>query len=206
MKVTRARARGPVQMKQHDFLRMMRELERRSQHRREAGAFLLSPSDASAPNVSAVAYYDDLDPQSLTGGITFHAAGYTRLNKLCRDEQVCVIADLHLHPGSGVRQSDIDSAHPMVARAGHLALIAPRYGLRVTRADQLGAHLKTVDGWTTYVESAVQRLFVVQPTLRGRALQLRSFVRRAFTKDKPDEQVGPRADQPHRTPLHPTGG
>jgi hypothetical protein len=57
-------------------------------------------------------------------------------------DQVRVIADIHLHTGSGVRQSHTDAAHPMVARAGHLALIAPQFGRGVTRVDQLGAHLK----------------------------------------------------------------
>lgn len=165
-----------VRLAQHTFLRLMRELEGRSQHRREAGAFLLGPT--SGQDITRVAYYDDLDPTCLTGGITFHASGYTKLNQLCRDDQVRVIADIHLHPGPGVRQSHTDVAHPMVARAGHLALIAPQFGRGVTRADQLGAHLKATDGWNTFLQSEVADVFVVHPTLRGRLMQLASFLRR----------------------------
>jgi proteasome lid subunit RPN8/RPN11 len=169
-------SRPPVRLAQHTFLRLMRELDDRSQQRREAGAFLLGPASGQA--ITRVAYYDDLDPTCLTGSITFHASGYTKLNQLCRDDQVRVIADIHLHPGLSVRQSDTDAAHPMVARVGHLALIAPQFGRGVTRADQLGAHLKVAEGWHTFLKSEVADVFVVHPTWRGRLMQLTSFLRR----------------------------
>ena len=169
----RGEARPQVHIAQHTFLRLMRELEGRSEHRREAGAFLLGP--VCGHDITRVAYYDDLDPTCLTGGITFHSSGYTNLNKLCRQDRVRVIADIHLHPGPGVRQSHTDAAHPMVARAGHLALIAPQFGRGVTRADQLGAHLKAAEGWHTFLQSEVAKTFVVHPTLRGRLMRLASF-------------------------------
>ncbi|TDW19452.1 hypothetical protein EV650_6061 [Kribbella kalugense] len=169
--------RPQVRLAQHTFLRLMRELESRSQHRREAGAFLLGR--ASGHDITRIAFYDDLDPTCLTGGITFHASGYTKLNQICRDSKVRVIADIHLHPGPGVRQSQTDAAHPMVARAGHLALIAPQFGRGVTQADQLSAHLKAVGGWNIFLQSKVADVFVVHPTLRGRLMQLTSFLRRS---------------------------
>lgn len=169
--------RGPrVRIAQHTFLRLVRELEDRSEHRREAGAFLLGPEPGH--DVTRVAYYDDLDPDCLTGGITFHSSGYTKLNQLCRNHQVRVIADIHLHPGPGVQQSHTDATHPMVARAGHLALIAPRFGQDVTRAEQLGVHLRAADGWHSFLQSEVADVFVVHPTLRGRLAQLATFLRR----------------------------
>lgn len=167
---------GPrVRIEQHTFLRLLRELEDRGQHRREAGAFLLGPEPDH--EVTRVAYYDDLDPECLTGGITFHSSGYTRLNRLCRDYHVRVIADIHLHPGPGVQQSHTDAAHPMVARTGHLALIAPRFGQDVTRAEHLGAHLKAADGWHSFLPSEVANIFVVRPTWRGRLMLLVSPLR-----------------------------
>lgn len=80
-------------------------------------------------------------------------------------DQVRVIADIHLHTGSGVRQSHTDAAHPMVARAGHLALIAPQFGRGVTRVDQLGAHLKGAQGWHTFLESEVAEVLGRSPDL-----------------------------------------
>lgn len=193
---TKATEQRPlVRMTQHDFLTMMRQLERHGEHRREAGAFLLASAaaaettrvhrvlnslrrrvparPASAPRrahvdaVTAVAYYQDLDPECLTGGITFRAIGYTRLSELCRSQGLRVVADIHLHPGSGTRQSSTDADHPMVARAGHLALIAPRLGAQVTTPDELGAHVVTMTGWSSYFFEGIEEVFQVRRTLRG---------------------------------------
>jgi hypothetical protein len=196
-------------MKDHDFLTMMRQLELHGEHRREAGAFLLGATADSANTtkvrgsrmmlrrlmhttilraldttqvdpVCAVAYYRDLDPESLTGGITFHAIGYTRLSELCRRKGLSVVADIHLHPGDGTRQSSTDADHPMVARAGHLALIAPRLGTDVTTPDELGAHVMTAPGWTSYFSSDVAQVFKVRRTLRGTAMRVSTHLRTTF--------------------------
>jgi hypothetical protein len=165
----------PVRVSEHVFLEVMSELGRRSMHEREAGAFLLAPHGSQ--HVTAVAYYDDLDPSSLTGGITFHANGYSRLNELCRERGLRVLADIHLHPGQWTGQSHVDAAHPMVARAGHLALIAPHYGSGVTRSQQLGAHLKTSTGWQSFSGADVRQVLDVKPTFRGRLHRLGLRVR-----------------------------
>lgn len=157
----------PIRVTEHVFLRMMDELERRSMHEREAGAFLLAAPESQT--VTAVAYYDDLDPGSLTGGITFHAIGYSRLNQLCRERALRVVADIHLHPGERTSQSSVDAAHPMVGRSGHLALIAPGYGAGVTQLEQLGAHLKTSAGWQSFSGTDVRRVLDITWSLRGRA-------------------------------------
>ncbi|MBB6627498.1 hypothetical protein H5V45_09200 [Nocardioides sp. KIGAM211] len=198
---TTAKHRPLVMMKQHDFLTMMRQLERHGEHRREAGAFLLASAAAAAETtrvhrvlnglwhriptrlasasrhahvdaVTAVAYYKDLDPGCLTGGITFHAIGYTRLSELCRSQGLRVVADIHLHPGNGTRQSTTDADHPMVACAGHLALIAPRLGAYVTTPDELGAHVMTTTGWASYFSEDIENVFLVRRTLRGLVMQI----------------------------------
>lgn len=189
-------------MKQHDFLMMMRQLERQGEHRREAGAFLLGSAAGAAEttmvrrvitslrsrvltstrplphadSVTAVAYYKDLDPECLTGGITFHAIGYTRLSELCRNRDLRVVADIHLHPGNGTRQSSTDADHPMVARAGHLALIAPRLGAHVMTPDELGAHVMTTTGWTSYFRDDVENVFQVRRTLRGLIMRMGAYL------------------------------
>lgn len=169
------RASGPVTMKQHDFLAMMRRLARQSENRREAGAFLLGPTGGRGPRrneVTAVEYYVDLDPDSLTGGITFHASGYTRLNQTCRERGLRAVADIHLHPGRGARQSPTDAAHPMVARPGHVALIAPNYGFGVTSADQLGVNIKTSTGWHSLSDADIESVFHVRTTARGTLMRI----------------------------------
>ena len=85
------------------FTPLAGELARRGTGERETGAFLLAraghPRDGSRrPQVVSVAYYDDLDPGCLTGGITFTADGYTALATLCRRDGLQVAADIHTHP------------------------------------------------------------------------------------------------------------
>jgi len=173
--------RAPVIMKQHDFLMMMAQLAVQSEGRREAGAFLLCAKDprtgtSAGATVTDVEYYYDLDPTSLTGGITFHASGYARLSRICRDRGLRVVGDIHLHPGTWTRQSQTDGDHPMVARAGHLALIAPNFGAGVRSPRRLGAHLKTNTSWESFTDHEVDAVFCVKPTTRGALLRLRSIL------------------------------
>jgi hypothetical protein len=117
---------------------LMAELARRGDGQRESGAFLLGPAESR--RITTVAFYDDLDPTSLTGGIQLHAAGYTRLNILCRATSLQVFADIHTHPGDHTQQSGVDARNPMVAIAGHVALIAPDFARGPKRLHRLGAH------------------------------------------------------------------
>lgn len=136
------------------FHDLVRELARRGTGRRESGAFLLTerdhPADCLPQPVTAIAYYDDLDPGCLTGAITFHADGYTALAVRCRRDRLRVVGDIHTHPFDCVVQSGIDAAHPMIALAGHVALIAPRFAAGVTDAEALGVHVREGAGWASY--------------------------------------------------------
>ena len=62
------------------------------------------------------------------GGITFHAAGYAALWQYCREWRLQLLADVHTHPGSHVKQSPTDQHNPMVPVVGHTALIVPNFG------------------------------------------------------------------------------
>lgn len=154
---------GRLSITRELFDTLMKELEARGAGARESGAFLLTSSDSGDaddqewPEVTAIAYYDDLDPSSLTGGITFNAAGYTALNALCRREQLRVVGDIHTHPREWVAQSSIDAAHPMVALPGHVALIAPSFACAPLDPDELGIHVFRAPGWDSYfgVDEAV---------------------------------------------------
>jgi hypothetical protein len=137
------------------FREVIHELARRGGGSRESGAFLMTDRDHAASSlpqpVTAVAYYDDLDPDCCrTGAITFHGDGYTALAARCRRDRLRVIGDIHTHPSDRVAQSRTDAAHPMIALDGHVALIAPRFAIAVTDAQALGVHVRENGGWASF--------------------------------------------------------
>lgn len=100
------------------------ELRQRTEGIRESGAFLLGVHKGTRRRIVRFAYYDDLDPGCLDSGIViFDGSGYGPLWDLCRSEGLSVVADIHVHPGYA-RQSESDRKHPMIAKQGHIALIA----------------------------------------------------------------------------------
>lgn len=114
--------------------------------------------------VARIAYYEDLDPDCLTGGIDFHAEGYQRLSELCRREGLQVIGDAHTHPTDCVRQSATDSGNPMVARAGHVALIVPRFARGRVRLKEVGVARYLAPGWESWWgREAARRLQIRWP-------------------------------------------
>ena len=108
--------------------RLWRALQGRGQGRRESGAFLLGYEDGNGRRrIVDFVLYDALDPNCLdTGIIRFDGRFFGQLWEICRQRNLSVVADVHTHPG-GSAQSPSDRAHPMIARAGHLALIVPHY-------------------------------------------------------------------------------
>jgi hypothetical protein len=117
---------------------------------RESGAFLLGPEN-HPQLASEFVLYDDLDPECLTGGITFHGVGYHRLSELCRQHGLRVRADVHTHPTKSVQQSSIDRRHPMIARDGHLAMIVPDYARTRGRPREIGLHrYRSDNGWDSW--------------------------------------------------------
>lgn len=144
------------------YRRLLTELRRRGGGKREAGAFLLANAANAARAVAAVAYYDDLDPNSLTGDITFGADGYTALGALCEAEQLVVIADIHTHPSRFVQQSRVDAAHPMVAIAGHVAVIVPNFATGTIDQRDLGVHeFLGAGAWHSTYGDEVAHIFVI---------------------------------------------
>jgi len=90
--------------------------------------------------VARIIYYDDLEAECLTGGISMSARAYDVLWALCAEEQLTVIADVHTHPGSSVRQSPIDQRNPMMAIPGHLAFIVPHLATHQIAPSEVGAY------------------------------------------------------------------
>jgi hypothetical protein len=116
------------------------ELERRGGHKHEAGAFLLGTDRHGRLEICDVIFYDDLDPNAYaTGACVLHGDAFARLWTICREKKLTVVADVHTHPGTAI-QSPSDKANPMVARAGHVAIIVPNYASWPIPPDRLGVY------------------------------------------------------------------
>jgi hypothetical protein len=177
------------------FALLLKELSHRGGGIRESGAFLLGAADDDPVRdpindrveVIALAFYDDLDPDCLTGGITFSADGYSALAKICRRDGVRVVGDIHTHPADWVGQSPTDANHPMSALSGHLALIAPRFAQDDLTTNDLGAHRYGGTGtWMSYYGSDVDAVLRVTGGITSRWIprwlcHLGSWLRRLLT-------------------------
>lgn len=105
---------------------------------RESGAFLLGRRRNGRARIVEFVLYDDLDPNCLDSGIVrIDGRYFGALWNLCKRRNLTVVADVHVHPGCAL-QSDSDRAYPMIARAGHLALIIPRFALGPLRQADIG--------------------------------------------------------------------
>ncbi len=132
------------------WVTMVRELGRRGRGERESGAFLLADKNGDQRLVTRVVYLDDLDPNCLRGGIHLNGLAYSKLWDLTTQEHRRVVGDVHTHPASGVRQSPIDAANPMISSPGHVALILPDFATHRVRPRNVGVHLYDGNGWTTW--------------------------------------------------------
>jgi len=101
------------------------ELHRRTEGRHESGAFLLGHKSQDGRRVSALVYYDELDAEAYSSGVCILPCRcvWPTWQRL-RDLGLVVVADAHVH-GLDAGQSRADRESPMVARAGHLAIILP---------------------------------------------------------------------------------
>lgn len=116
-------------------------LERRGRCRHEAGAFLLGVARNGRREVQSAIFYDDLDPHAYSTGVcVLHGDAFGKLWEQCRKRGLTVVADVHTHPGAGF-QSDADRTNPMVARAGHIAMILPNFARWPIRSDQMGIYI-----------------------------------------------------------------
>jgi len=122
--------------------RLLSELRCRGMDgRRESGAFLLGLRRDGRARITQFVLYDDLDPHCLdTGIVSFDGRFYAALWDKCRESGLSVVADVHTHP-DGSYQSPSDQANPMISRAGHIALIVPRFAASPVRITELGLYL-----------------------------------------------------------------
>ena len=89
-------------------------------------------------HVSDTVFYDDLDPDAYrTGIVVMHASSFGALWDQCRSSGLSVVADIHVHPRAAF-QSWADRMNPMIATAGHLALIVPNFARPPVLPEKLG--------------------------------------------------------------------
>ncbi len=85
-------------------------------------------------------FYDDVDPTCFKNGIVeFDGRKFGTVWQHCRDKGLTVAADVHVHPG-GYGQSASDQHNPMIAEAGHLALILPHFAARRPEPGRIGIY------------------------------------------------------------------
>lgn len=121
------------------FLELLNRLEFEGNQERETGAFLLGP--IGEPKITEYKLYNELDPQAFHEKyITFKQEGYIHLWDYCTKNNLKVWADIHTHPGEWIQQSIIDQNHPMIAQKGHIALIAPNYGMVEEPLEEIGIY------------------------------------------------------------------
>ncbi len=121
------------------WFRLLRDLARRGEGRRESGAFLLGTLEGENRHIRGYLLYDDIDPDALQGIIVFDGSKMDRVWAECERTGWRVVADVHTHPG-GYGQSPTDRAHPMMPRRGHLALIVPDYAQRAVKPGSIGIY------------------------------------------------------------------
>ena len=68
-----------------------------------------------------------------------HGGTFAKLWARCRKAGLKVIADLHAH-GGVARRSEADRTNPMIARAGHIAIIVPDFAVGPIPHHRLGIY------------------------------------------------------------------
>jgi proteasome lid subunit RPN8/RPN11 len=129
---------------------------------RESGAFLLGKRRNGRARMLDFVLYDDLDPHCLdTGIVSFDGRYFGALWEICKKRGVAVVADVHTHPGESW-QSDSDRDHPMISRAGHLALIVPRFAASPVRRSEVGIYrYEGAKNWHAVPNDKRRRFFYI---------------------------------------------
>jgi proteasome lid subunit RPN8/RPN11 len=122
------------------WMRILAELAHRGEGRHEAGAFLLGGKELGRRTVEDVIYYDELEADAYSAGVCIlHGDAFAKLWAHCRQKHMTVVGDVHTHLGVAM-QSDADRTNPMIARAGHIAVIVPNFARGAIEHEELGVY------------------------------------------------------------------
>jgi len=105
---------------------------------------------------------DTLDEHAYDSGVCIlEAPAFAKLWGICRERQLTVVGDVHSH-GSLALQSEADRTNPMVARAGHVALIAPDFARPPVKLRHLGVYeYRGNHEWNDHTGRLLTRFFYV---------------------------------------------
>jgi hypothetical protein len=147
---------------QRIWRRVIEELNRRGEGSHEAGVFLLGVERRGRLEVKDMVFYDELDPSAYdTGVCVLHGDAFAILWALCRERDLTVVADAHTHGGAAL-QSHADRTNPMVARAGHVAIIVPHLARPPVKHPALGVYEYCGEHkWTNRSGTSSKRFFYV---------------------------------------------
>lgn len=121
------------------WTQLLEGLRERGRYDRESGAFLLGPS-SEPRRVTSIVFYDEVDPAAFdTGIIVIDGGCMADLWRICRERGAVVVADVHTH-GGAAGQSEADRQHPMIAEAGHVAIILPNFAAAPVRLGEIGLY------------------------------------------------------------------
>lgn len=118
------------------------ELQRRARGEIESGAFLLGHFDKGIRRIEKFVFYDDIDPTCFLntyGIVNFDGRNFGKLWSLCRELNMKVVADIHVHPGH-YQQSPSDRQNPMIPQEGHMALILPDFATKGRLPGEIGIY------------------------------------------------------------------
>jgi hypothetical protein len=119
---------------------VLRQLDSRGKRRHEAGAFLLGLAGPRRREVTDCIFYDELESTAYDSGVcVLSGSAFAKLWAHCRERKLTVVADVHTHPAVA-KQSDSDRTNPMVASAGHIAIIVPHYAIPPVDSSALGIY------------------------------------------------------------------
>ena len=141
---------------------VLEELRLRGEGCHESGAFLLGMERRGRLQVTDAIFYDDLDSNAYeTGACVLHGDAFGKLWAMCRDRDLTVVADAHTHPRAAF-QSNLDRTNPMIARAGHIALIVPDFATTRTSHSALGVYeYRGRHEWADWSGNAAKSFFYV---------------------------------------------
>jgi hypothetical protein len=125
---------------------------------RESGGFLLGYKRDGVRIATGFVPYEQLQADALNDDfVALTAASFATLWELCRRDGVSVVADVHTHR-FGAGQSLSDRTNPMVAIAGHIAFIVPRFAQGRVRPQDTRLYLYQGNhAWTAFVGNEVAR-------------------------------------------------
>jgi len=145
------------------WVTLIEHLRRQGKGVRESGAFLLGRKSETGRVVTHFLPYEQLQADALCNDyVSLTAASFVKLWELCRAERLSVVADVHTHR-FGAGQSRSDRTNPMVAIAGHIAFIVPRFAQGQVSLQALGMYVYEGNHkWASYSGSEVGRLVRVK--------------------------------------------